>query len=109
LLVTLNVSETSKWSRLYNCRDSFWQSFKVETDTLNAATASYDLILLFTDAEAAQLSGGDLRVIKVNSNSIDDASSSSDNFKISRPTTNVFTDHEYSMYKGTYIDLQSLL
>jgi hypothetical protein len=100
--VTLTVSETGSAAEFTNIGGTHsGKVIKVETD---AATASYDLTLFFTDAEVNQLSGNDLSVIKVkvNGNAIDDASSSANNFQISTPETMVYVEHEYSTYKGTY-------
>jgi hypothetical protein len=98
--VTLTVSETGNEADFTNIAGTHsGKIIKVETDV---TTASYDLTLFFTDSEVNQLSGDNLSVIKVNSNSIDDASTTSNNFQKSTPETMVYAEHEYSTYKGTY-------
>jgi Zn-dependent metalloprotease len=101
--VTLSVTETGSSADFTNIGGTHsGKVIKVEADGANAATTSYDLTLYYTDAEAAHLSGNDISVIKVNSNSIDDANTSFNNFTVSNATTTAFAEHEYSTYKGTY-------
>jgi Zn-dependent metalloprotease len=98
--VTLTVSETGGRGEFTNIVGTHsGKVIKVEADV---ETAAYDLTLFYTDLEVSHLLGKALSVIKVNSALINDASSTTNNFKISAPTATVFAEHEYSTFKGTY-------
>lgn len=75
---------------------------KVEAEGVNAAVASYDLILFFTAAEISEFADpGTLGMIKVNGNSIDDASHDANNFVVNGGLANAYTEQKYRTYKGT--------
>jgi Zn-dependent metalloprotease len=98
--VTLTVSETGTRADFTNIAGT--HSGKVIKVATDVAAASYDLTLFYTNAEASQLSGNTISVIKVNSTAINDASPVTSNFQISAPTATAFPVNEYSTYKGTY-------
>jgi Zn-dependent metalloprotease len=98
--VTLTVSETGGRAEFTNIPGTHTgKVIKVKADV---ETATYDLTLFYTDLEVSSLLGETLSVIKVNSALINDASSTTNNYKISAPTATVFAEHEYSTFKGTY-------
>ncbi|RTZ08230.1 T9SS type A sorting domain-containing protein [Flavobacterium bomense] len=102
--VTLTISESGSKSNFTNIAGSHsGKVIKVEADGLNAPTASYDLTLFFTDAETSEFSDpSGLRVIKVNSNSINDAKNYPKNFQINGGLGAAYSAEQYRTYKGNH-------
>ena len=103
--VTLTVDQAGNNSNFTNIAASHTgKVLKLEADAPNAATATYDITLFFTNAETSGFANASaLKVIKVNSNLINDAKDTpSPNYTVNGGLLTAFTTQQYSTYKGTH-------
>jgi hypothetical protein len=106
--VTLEVVETGFGGVFPNTIDGAishaGKVIKITADGENAADATYDVTLYYTDSELSNIQDpNSLLMMKVNSSDIDDASDdSSANYTVSGALLEENTEKEYRTYKGTF-------
>ncbi|MFT5250104.1 MAG: hypothetical protein ACI93P_001839, partial [bacterium] len=76
----------------------------ITADGVNAANATYDVTLYYTDSELSNFEAPNtLRMMKVNSSDVDEASDNpSSNYTVSGALLEENTDRAYRSYKGTF-------
>ncbi|MCI2230108.1 M4 family metallopeptidase [Polaribacter sp. MSW13] len=107
--VTLSILENGSSSNFSNIAGSHsGKVFKIEADGENAATATYDITLYFTDAELSDFSDpSSLQIIRVDGSSIDDATDSTVNYNISGSLLETNASQSYHSFKGTFTGFNS--
>jgi Zn-dependent metalloprotease len=106
--VTLEVAETGFGGVFPNTIDGAishaGKVIKITADGENAADATYDVTLYYTDSELSNIQDpNSLKMMKVNSSDIDDASDNpSANYTVSGVLVDENTDRSYRSYKGTF-------